>query len=127
MWSAMCDNPKCFAYTEAFKTKKEVVECWNNRPAEEAKTARIAELEQENRELLVKCERMLILLHDSRGNELIVNTDIIATVKEERSNYPTTGLYILSTTTGGEITIKESPREVKSLQDQAAKKARGEA
>lgn len=43
----MCDNPKCFAYTEAFKTKKEAVERWNNRPAEEAKTARIAELEAE--------------------------------------------------------------------------------
>lgn len=70
---------------------------------------------------------MLILLHDSRGNELIANTDIIATVKEQWSNYSTTGLYILSTTTGGEITIKESPREVKFLQDQAAKKARGEA
>lgn len=70
---------------------------------------------------------MLILLHDSCGNELIVNTDIVATVKEQRSNYSTTGLYILSTTTGGEITIKESPREVKFLQDQAAKKARGEA
>ena len=47
MWSVMCDNPKCFAYTEAFKTKKEAVERWNNRPAEEAKTARIAELERE--------------------------------------------------------------------------------
>lgn len=70
---------------------------------------------------------MLILLHDSRGNELIVNTDIIATVKEQWANYSTTGLYILSTTTGGEITIMESPREVKFLQDQAAKKARGEA
>jgi hypothetical protein len=70
---------------------------------------------------------MLILLHDSRGNELIVNTDIIATVKEQWTSYSTTGLYILSTTTGGEITIKESPREVKFLQDQAAKKARGEA
>lgn len=70
---------------------------------------------------------MLILLHDSRGDELIVNTDIVATVKEQRSNYSTTGLYILSTTTGEEITIKESPREVKFLQDQAAKKARGEA
>ena len=69
---------------------------------------------------------MLILLHDSRGNELIVNTDIIATVKEQWTSYSTTGLYILSTTTGGEITIKESPREVKFLQDQAAKKARGE-
>ena len=70
---------------------------------------------------------MLILLHDSRGNELIVNTDIIAPVKEQWTSYSTTGLYILSTTTGGEITIKESPREVKFLQDQAAKKARGEA
>lgn len=69
---------------------------------------------------------MLILLHDSRGNELIVNTDIIATVKEQWTSYSTTGLYILSTTTGGEITIKESPREVKFLQDQAAKKVRGE-
>ena len=68
---------------------------------------------------------MLILLHDSRGNELIVNTDIIATVKEQWTSYSTTGLYILSTTTGGEITIKESPREVKFLQDQAAKKSEG--
>lgn len=70
---------------------------------------------------------MLILLHDSRGNELIVNTDIVATVKEERSNYSTTGLYTLSTTTGGEITIMESPQEVARLQEQALKKTRGKA
>ena len=70
---------------------------------------------------------MLILLHDSRGNELIANTDIIATVKEQWSNHSMAGRYILSTTTGGEITIKESPREVKLLQDQAVENARGEA
>ena len=70
---------------------------------------------------------MLILLHDSRGNELIVNTDIVATVKEQRSNYSTTGLYTLSTTTGGEITIRESPQEVARLQEQACKKSRGKA
>lgn len=61
MWSAMCDNPKCFAYTEAFKTKKEAVERWNNRRAEEAKTARIAELEAERdrlREALQKIAKM---------------------------------------------------------------------
>lgn len=46
-WSAMCDNPTCFAYTEAFKTKKEAIERWNNRPAEEALQKRIAELEAE--------------------------------------------------------------------------------
>ena len=46
-WSAMCDNPTCFAYTEAFKTKKEAFERWNNRPAEEALQKRIAELEAE--------------------------------------------------------------------------------
>lgn len=70
---------------------------------------------------------MLILLHDSRGNELIANTDIIATVKEQWSSYSTTGLYILSTTTGGEITIIESPQEVARLQEQALKKTRGKA
>ena len=70
---------------------------------------------------------MLILLHDSRGNELIVNTEIVATVKEQRSNYSTTGLYTLSTTTGGEITIMESPQEVARLQEQAFKKTRGKA
>ena len=43
----MCDNPTCFAYTEAFKTKKEAIERWNNRPAEEALQKRIAELEAE--------------------------------------------------------------------------------
>lgn len=59
---------------------------------------------------------MLILLHDSRGNELIVNTDIVATVKEQQSNYSTTRLYTLSTITGGEITIRESPQEVAQLQ-----------
>lgn len=57
MWSAMCDNPKCFAYTEAFKTKKEAVERWNNRPAEEALQKQIAELEKEKSELLAKCEK----------------------------------------------------------------------
>ena len=70
---------------------------------------------------------MLILLHSSRGEELIVNTDIIATVKEQWARYSATGLYTLSTTTGGEITIKESPLEVARLQEQAFKKARGEA
>lgn len=70
---------------------------------------------------------MLILLHDSHGNELIANTDIIATVKEQRSNYSTTGLYTLSTTTGGKITIIESPQEVARLQEQAFKKTRGKA
>lgn len=70
---------------------------------------------------------MLILLHSSRGEELIVNTDIIATMKEQWARYSTTGLYTLSTTTGGEITIKESPQEVARLQEQAFKKKRGEA
>lgn len=68
---------------------------------------------------------MLILLHDSHGNELVVSTDIIAMVSEQWAKHLMSVRYILSTTTGGEITIKESPREVKSLQDQAAKKARG--
>lgn len=68
---------------------------------------------------------MLILLHDGNGNELIVNTDIIAMVSEQWAKHLMSVRYILSTTTGGEITIKESPRKVKFLQDQAAKKARG--
>lgn len=68
---------------------------------------------------------MLILLHDSHGNELVVSTDIIAMVSEQWAKHLMSVRYILSTTTGGEITIKESPREVKFLQDQAAKKARG--
>lgn len=67
---------------------------------------------------------MLILLHDGSGNELIVNTAIIAMVREQWSSHLMSVRYILSTTTGGEITIKESPREVKFLQDQVAKKAR---
>ena len=33
--------------------------------------------------------------------------------------------YIMSTTTGGEITIKESPQEVKFLQDQEDEKVNG--
>ena len=68
---------------------------------------------------------MLILLHSSRGEELIVNTDIIVTVKEQWARYSATGLYTLSTTTGGEITIKESPPEVARLQEQAFKKKEG--
>lgn len=68
---------------------------------------------------------MLILLHDSHGNELVVSTDIIAMVSEQWAKHLMSVRYILSTTTGGEITIKESPRKVKFLQDQAAKKARG--
>lgn len=68
---------------------------------------------------------MLILLHDSHGNELVVSTDIIAMVSEQWAKHLMSVRYILSTTTGGEITIKESPREVKFLQDQAAKEARG--
>lgn len=69
---------------------------------------------------------MLILLHDSHGNELIVNTDIVAMVSEQWSSHLMSVRYILSTTTGGEITIKESPREVKSLQDQEVEKVNGE-
>lgn len=68
---------------------------------------------------------MLILLHDGSGNELIVNTAIIAMVREQWSSHLMSVSYILSTTIGGEITIEESPQEVKSLQDQAAKEARG--
>lgn len=68
---------------------------------------------------------MLILLHDSHGNELIINTDIIAMVSEQWSNQLTSVRYILSTTTGGKITIKESPREVKSLRDQEVEKVKG--
>lgn len=68
---------------------------------------------------------MLILLHDGSGNELIVNTAIIAMVREQWSSHLMSVCYILSTTIGGEITIEESPQEVKSLQDQAAKEARG--
>lgn len=46
-WCVVCDNPKCFAYTEAFKTKKEAVERWNNRPAEEELRKKIEQLEVE--------------------------------------------------------------------------------
>ena len=70
MWSAMCDNPKCFAYTEAFKTKKEAVERWNNRPAEEAKTARIAELEAE-RDRLRKALKEIAKFADSEYEKRI--------------------------------------------------------
>lgn len=69
---------------------------------------------------------MLILLHDGSGNELIVNTDIIAMVREQWSSHLMSVRYILSTTTGGEITIKESPQEVKSLQDREVEKVNGE-
>ena len=58
MWSAMCDNPKCFAYTEAFKTKKEAVECWNNRSAEDVLQKWIAEQEQERNELEAERDRL---------------------------------------------------------------------
>lgn len=68
---------------------------------------------------------MLILLHDGSGNELIVNTAIIAMVREQWSRHLMSVRYILSTTTGGEITIKESPREVKFLQDQEVEKVKG--
>ena len=62
---------------------------------------------------------MLILLHDRYKNKIVVNTDIIATVKEQIKGYSHNGYYTLSLTIGGEITILESPQEVKSLQDQA--------
>lgn len=68
---------------------------------------------------------MLILLHDGHGNELIVNTDIVAMVSEQWSNQLMSVRYILSTTTGEKITIKESPQEVKSLQDQEVEKVKG--
>lgn len=68
---------------------------------------------------------MLILLHDGHGNELVVNTDIVAMVSEQWSNQLTSVRYILSTTTGEKITIKESPQEVKSLQDQEVEKVKG--
>lgn len=68
---------------------------------------------------------MLILLHDGHGNELIVNTNIIAMVSEQWTNQSMSVRYILSTTTGGKITIKESPQKVKSLQDQEVEKVNG--
>lgn len=68
---------------------------------------------------------MLILLHDSHGNELVVSTDIIAMVSEQWATHLMSVRYILSMTTGGEITIKESPREVKFLQDQEVEKVNG--
>jgi hypothetical protein len=69
---------------------------------------------------------MLILLHDSHGDELVVSTDIIAMVSEQWATHLMSVRYILSTTTGEEITIKESPREVKSLQDQEVERVKGE-
>ena len=53
-WSAMCDNPTCFAYTEAFKTKKEAIERWNNRPAEDALVGQLARLLEAERDRLRK-------------------------------------------------------------------------
>lgn len=55
---------------------------------------------------------MLILLHDRYKREMIVNTDIIAHVKEQREGYSHNGYYTLTSTTGGEITIMESPQEI---------------
>ena len=55
---------------------------------------------------------MLILLHDRYKREMIVNTDIIASVKEQMDGYSHNGYYTLSTVTGGEITIMESPQEI---------------
>lgn len=46
MWSVMCDNPKCFAYTEAFKTKQGAIETWNKRPIEDELCKKIEELER---------------------------------------------------------------------------------
>ena len=46
-WCISCTSSKCFAPHTDTCSKKEAVERWNNRPAEEAKTARIAELERE--------------------------------------------------------------------------------
>ena len=71
-WCVMCDNPKCFAYTEAFKTKKEAVECWNSRPAEEALQKRIEELEVE-RNHFRDLTKMLIWLYSDKHKEQLDN------------------------------------------------------
>lgn len=60
---------------------------------------------------------MLIILHDSYGNELGINTDTIVSVIEQTAKYPT--VYILSTTTGVSLAIKESPQEVARIEEQA--------
>ena len=69
---------------------------------------------------------MLILLHDRNQSEIIVNTDIIASVKEQREGYSHNGYYTLSTTTGGEITILESPEEIISQIKRRENKMEGE-
>ena len=70
MWSAMCDNPKCFAYTEAFKTKKEAIERWNSRPAEEALQKRIEELEAEGDDFGEVAEMIVWLYSDEHQERL---------------------------------------------------------
>lgn len=46
MWSVLCDNPMCFAYTEPFKTKQGAIETWNKRPLEDELCKKIKELER---------------------------------------------------------------------------------
>lgn len=46
MWSIMCDNLMCFAYTEPFKTKQGAIETWNKRPIEDELCKKIEELER---------------------------------------------------------------------------------
>lgn len=70
MWSVMCDNPKCFAYTEAFKTKKEAVESWNSRPVEEALQKRIEELEAERDHFREVAEKLVWLYSDEHQERL---------------------------------------------------------
>lgn len=71
-WCVMCDNPKCFAYTEALKTKKEAVERWNNRPAEEALQKRIAGLEAE-RDHFREVAKKLVWLYSDEHQERLDN------------------------------------------------------
>ena len=70
---------------------------------------------------------MLILLHKKNGTEFVINTEVIAIVKEQSSSFGfgSSGVYELHTTTGGSIEIAESPRQVHELQEKAFNKARG--
>ena len=71
---------------------------------------------------------MLILLHKINGTEFVINTEVIAIVKEQSSSFGfgSSGAYELHTTTGtGSVEIAESPQQVCDLQEQAFKKARG--
>lgn len=71
-WCISCTSSKCFAPHTDTCSKKEAVERWNNRPAEEALQKQIAELEAE-RDHFREVAKKLVWLYSDEHQERLDN------------------------------------------------------